>query len=166
MSSKLDLSLDEIIKSRPKSKSSGRRRGGTVRKGRGQVAKTINEKPYVMPAAPRLPAFSEKSFLAKSAVSDLPLSTLIPEASLKGLAWAPYEDCDSFTPSIEPSVPITSRVGPLRNESTKKTNGRPSLQRAKSKPVNKRKKEAQPAKSKDDLDAELDAYNATAAMEE
>lgn len=208
MSSKLDLSLDEIIKSRSKSKKSGRRRGGTVRKV--QVAKAVKEKPYTKPAVPRLPASVESGKIIitnlHQNVTERDLRELfgqvgtVRSASLNfdsrgvsqgsgSVVFARSEDAMNalrkyhgvtldgrpmkiaipFTPSLEPSVPISSRVGPLRNESTKNTTGRPGLRRAKSKPVNKRKKEALPFKSKDDLDAELDAYNAAfqaAAMEE
>ncbi|KAJ9088238.1 hypothetical protein DSO57_1025032 [Entomophthora muscae] len=204
MSSKLNLSLDEIIKSRPKNKRTGRRRGGDNRKGRSQVAQAIKEKPYSKPTPARLPVPASES--GKIIISNLHHNVTerdlrelfgqignIKSASLnfdsRGVSQGsgsivfsrpadslnalrkyhgvtldgrPMKIAIPFTPTSDlPSVPISSRIGPLRQEPNKNSKARPTTNQQKSrpKPVNRRKKEARPAKSKDDLDAELDAYN-------
>ncbi|KAJ9088239.1 hypothetical protein DSO57_1025032 [Entomophthora muscae] len=227
MSSKLNLSLDEIIKSRPKNKRTGRRRGGDNRKGRSQVAQAIKEKPYSKPTPARLPVPASES--GKIIISNLhhnvterDLRELFgqigniksaslnfdsrgvsqgsgsivfsrPADSLNALrkyhgvtldgklllfkhlldlclhffAGRPMKIAIPFTPTSDlPSVPISSRIGPLRQEPNKNSKARPTTNQQKSrpKPVNRRKKEARPAKSKDDLDAELDAYNSVSLL--
>lgn len=53
MSSNLNRSLDDIIKSRSKNKRGGQNRGG--RKGHARIVQTTKENTYTKPAAPRAP---------------------------------------------------------------------------------------------------------------